>query len=91
MTRARVLTLPVVAVSILSAECEREALLDLREFKRTRKLSADRLARLLGCSIASSKRWLTGECKVPGWVVFALRKLRAIMPAVVSDDTREAA
>jgi hypothetical protein len=80
--RAKVLTLSVPATGnpagSLRAECEREALLELRAFKRTRGLSADRLARLLGTSPDSAERWLKGECRIPAWVLKATEKLSAV-------------
>lgn len=79
---ANVLTLPPHAPATLRDECEREAVIDLRAFKRERKLSAEGVAQLLGCSPDSVERWLAGPesergCRVPGWVVVALARLRA--------------
>jgi hypothetical protein len=76
---ARVFTLPIPERADLSLreECEREAMLELRAFKRTRKLSVDRLALMLGTSGDSVKRWLRGECRIPGWVVKALQRFEA--------------
>jgi hypothetical protein len=58
----------------LRDECERAAVVELRGYKRQRRLSAERLALELGCSADSAARWLRGDCRVPGWVVVAIRR-----------------
>jgi len=58
----------------LRDECERAAVIELRAYKRERRLSAERLARHLGCSPDSAARWLRGDIRVPGWVVVAMRR-----------------
>ena len=62
------------STATLRAECERAAVIELRAFKRERKMNAERLAQSLGCSPDSAERWLRGECRVPGWVVVAIRR-----------------
>ncbi|MBA2724261.1 MAG: hypothetical protein H0U56_15515 [Methylibium sp.] len=62
----------------MRAACEREAVLELRAFKRECFTSAEALAQWLGCSPDSAERWLGAKSKVPGWVLMAIRRARQV-------------
>jgi hypothetical protein len=53
---------------------ERAAAAKLREYKRFRGVSAERLASEFGYSPDAVERWLSGKARVPGGVIVAIRR-----------------
>jgi DNA-binding transcriptional ArsR family regulator len=70
---SKLTTLPEPSPAEKRQRFERAAMLELRAYKRTERLTAAQLAMALGYSPDAVERWLTGAARVPGGVIIAIR------------------
>lgn len=70
---SKLVTLAPMSIAQMQATCERSARLELVAYRRAHGLTCETLAQRLGCSPVTVARWLGAKCRIPGWVLIAIR------------------
>ncbi len=70
---SKLVTLAPASTAQMREACERAARLELVAYRRAHGLTCESLAQRLGCSTGTVARWLGAECRIPGWVLVAIR------------------